>query len=52
MYDVKADKGNIEWDGRNFGNKDVPAGTYFYILKATGKDKKAYEQKGTISLYR
>ncbi len=52
MYDVIAEKGNIEWDGKNFGKKDVPAGTYFYILKAKGKDMKDYEQKGTISLYR
>jgi gliding motility-associated-like protein len=52
MYDVVAEKGNVEWDGKNFGNKDVPAGTYFYILKAKGKDLKDYEQKGTISLYR
>jgi len=52
MYGVKADKGNIEWDGKNLGNKDVPAGTYFYILKAKGKDLKDYEQKGTINLYR
>jgi gliding motility-associated-like protein len=52
MYDVIAEKGNIEWDGKNFGKKDVPAGTYFYILKAKGKDLKDYEQKGTISLYR
>jgi len=52
MYDVKAEKGNIEWDGKNFSKKDVPAGTYFYMLKAKGKDLKDYEQKGTISLYR
>jgi gliding motility-associated-like protein len=52
MYDVTTDKGNINWDGKNFSNKDVPAGTYFYILKAKGKDEKEFEQKGTISLYR
>lgn len=52
MYDVTAEQGNIEWDGKNFGKKDVPAGTYFFILKAKGKDLVDYEQKGTISLYR
>jgi gliding motility-associated-like protein len=52
MYDVTSDKGNINWDGKNFANKDVPPGTYFYILKAKGKDNKDFEQKGTISLYR
>jgi gliding motility-associated-like protein len=53
MYDIPTtDKGNIEWDGKNLSNKDVPAGTYFYIMKAKGKDAKDFEQKGTISLYR
>jgi gliding motility-associated-like protein len=53
MFDVpKTDKGNIEWDGKNLSNKDVPAGTYFYIMKATGKDLKEFEQKGTINVYR
>lgn len=61
MYDVTAEKGNIEWDGKNFGKKDVPAGTYFYILTAKGKDGKEtwtdkdgkeIPQKGTISIYR
>jgi gliding motility-associated-like protein len=52
MYDVTTEQGNINWDGKNFSNKDVPVGTYFYILKAKGKDGKDYEQKGTISLYR
>ena len=52
MYDVTSDKGNIAWDGKTFGNKDVPAGTYFYILKAKGKDLKDYEYTGTVSLFR
>lgn len=52
MYDVTSDKGNIAWDGKNFGNKDVPAGTYFYIIKAKGKDLKDYEYKGTVTLFR
>jgi gliding motility-associated-like protein len=52
MYDVTSDKGNIAWDGKNLFNKDVPAGTYFYIIKGTGKDKKDYEFKGTVSLFR
>ncbi|HWY11570.1 MAG TPA: gliding motility-associated C-terminal domain-containing protein [Bacteroidia bacterium] len=61
MYDVTSDKGNISWDGKNFSNKDVPAGTYFYILTAEGKDGKTtwtddkgkeIKQTGTISLYR
>jgi gliding motility-associated-like protein len=52
MYDVTSDKGNIAWDGKTFGKKDAPVGTYFYIIKATGKDGTAFEQKGTVSLYR
>ncbi len=61
MYDVKAEKGNISWDGKNFSGKDVPAGTYFYILSAEGKDAKTawvdekgkeIKQQGTISLFR
>jgi gliding motility-associated-like protein len=52
MYDVNSDKGNIAWDGKNLFNKDVPDGTYFYIIKGKGKDLKDYEFKGTVSLYR
>jgi gliding motility-associated-like protein len=52
MYDCTSDKGNISWDGKNLSNKDVPAGTYFYMIKAKGKDEKDYEYQGTISLFR
>jgi gliding motility-associated-like protein len=52
MYDVTSDKGNIAWDGKTFGNKETPAGTYFYILKATGKDGTTFERHGALSLYR
>lgn len=52
MYDVKSESGNVSWDGKNFGGKEVPVGTYFYILKAKGGDGKDYEDKGSISLYR
>ncbi len=61
MYDVTSEKGNISWDGKNFSGKDVPAGTYFYILSAEGKDGKTawldekgqeIKQQGTISLFR
>lgn len=52
MYDVSSDKGNISWDGKNLQNKEVPDGTYFYIIKGKGKDLKEYEFKGTVSLYR
>jgi gliding motility-associated-like protein len=52
MYDVTSSTGNIGWDGKNLSGKEVPVGTYFYILTATGKEGTTYEQKGTVSLYR
>ncbi len=61
MYDVKSETGNISWDGKNLGGKEVPEGTYFYIIKATGKDGKTeflndkgekIPEQGTVSLYR
>jgi hypothetical protein len=32
--------------------KELPVGTYFYVIKATGKDETTYEKKGNVSLYR
>ncbi|GIV26633.1 MAG: hypothetical protein KatS3mg027_0447 [Bacteroidia bacterium] len=52
MYEVKTDKGNIQWDGKTMGGKDAPTGTYYYIIKAKGLDEKEYEQKGFITLLR
>jgi gliding motility-associated-like protein len=52
MHDVTSETGNIGWDGKNLAGKDVPVGTYFYIITTEGKDGAATEQKGTISLYR
>jgi flagellar hook assembly protein FlgD len=58
---VKSETGNISWDGKNLGGKEVPEGTYFYIIKATGKDGKTeflndkgekIPEQGTVSLYR
>jgi len=52
MYNVTTDKGNIQWDGKTKGGKDAPAGTYFYTIKAKGKDDKTYEKQGYITLIR
>jgi gliding motility-associated-like protein len=52
VYDLVSDKGNVAWDGKNQSGKDAAEGTYFYIIKATGKDGQSYDKKGTVSLYR
>jgi gliding motility-associated-like protein len=44
--------GNVLWDGKNQMGQECSEGTYFYILKAKGKDGKDYDQKGNISLLR
>jgi gliding motility-associated-like protein len=52
MYDITTDKGQIGWDGKTLFGKEAPSGTYFYILKATGKDGTSYDKQGTVNLYR
>jgi gliding motility-associated-like protein len=52
VYESTSSTGNIAWDGTGMSGKDLPAGTYFYIIKATGKDGMAYEKKGNVSIYR
>jgi gliding motility-associated-like protein len=52
VYESNSTTGNIEWDGKSSAGKELPAGTYFYIIKATGKDDKTYDQKGNVSIYR
>ncbi len=52
VFEMTSDKGNIEWDGINLYGKEAANGTYFYVIKATGKDSKDYTEKGTVSLYR
>lgn len=39
------------WDGTNKG-KEVPEGTYFFIIKAIGLDDVVWNKKGSISLIR
>ncbi len=52
VYEMENSSGNVEWDGKNQYGKESAEGTYFYIMTATGKDGKAYDTKGTISLFR
>ena len=50
IYNSKSETGNIVWDGKNKSGKIVDDGTYFYMLKATGSDGKAYNQNGTVTV--
>jgi gliding motility-associated-like protein len=52
VYEVTSDTGNFAWDGKNQFGKDCSDGTYFYIIKATGKDGQPYDLKGNVSLFR
>ncbi len=52
VYESTSTTGNIAWDGKNMAGKELPVGTYFYVIKATGKDETTYEKKGNVSLYR
>lgn len=52
VYEVTSDTGNFAWDGKAQTGKECPAGVYFYVIKAEGKDAQEYEQKGNVSLFR
>ncbi len=40
------------WDGRTYSGSEVPAGTYFYVIEATGLDHQQYQLEGTLQLNR
>ena len=40
------------WDGNMSSGEAAPDGTYFYKMKAYGRDNKIYTQQGSISLFR
>jgi len=52
VYELKTEKGQLAWDGKNMYGKEVPDGSYFYIIKATGADGVSYDQKGHVTLVR
>jgi gliding motility-associated-like protein len=39
------------WNGRK-GSRDLPMGTYAYIIRATQSNGRQLEEKGTITLIR
>lgn len=39
------------WDGK-YNGKFVPAGAYYYVIKATGSDGKKYNKSGDINIVR
>ncbi len=52
VYEVSSETGNFAWDGKAQTGKECAAGTYFYIIKAKGKDAQEYDLKGNVSLFR
>jgi flagellar hook assembly protein FlgD len=52
VYEVTSGSGNIEWNGNNQAGQECSEGTYYYTIKATGKDGTSYDEKGTITLVR
>ncbi len=52
VYELTSDTGNFAWNGKNQLGKDCAEGTYFYIIKASGKDGQEYDAKGNVSLFR
>ncbi|MBI2270512.1 MAG: gliding motility-associated C-terminal domain-containing protein [Bacteroidetes bacterium] len=42
----------VNWDGRTMAGKEVPDGTYYYLVKAYGYDNKVYGYKGFLTLVR
>jgi gliding motility-associated-like protein len=52
VYELSSETGNFAWDGKNQSGKDCASGTYFYIIKAEGKDGQEFNEKGNVSLFR
>jgi gliding motility-associated-like protein len=52
VFTQDSSTGNIAWDGKTPYDEEASDGTYFYVIRATGKDGQNYQQKGTISLIR
>ena len=50
LYEFTGPKAS--WDGLTPSGKEVPEGTYFYFVKATGFDDTKIEKQGTVNLFR
>jgi len=42
----------LGWDGKYSSGNDVPEGTYFYVIFATGFGQKKHQQGGTVTIIR
>jgi gliding motility-associated-like protein len=52
VFENTSSTGNILWDGKNQYGKEAAAGTYFYVITASGADGQEYNYKGTLSIFR
>ena len=50
LYEYAGPKAS--WDGHSPSGNEVPAGTYYYFVKAKGFDGKELEKNGTVNLFR
>jgi len=50
LYEFSGPKAS--WDGSTPSGAEVPEGTYFYFVKATGFDGQEIEKNGTVNLFR
>ena len=51
MVIYEASNPDFRWDG-TYKDVPVPEGVYVYLLKATGKNGRQYQRKGTITVLR
>ena len=41
-----------QWNGISLNGLEVPEGVYFYVLNAAGEDGSAFQEKGSVSLFK
>jgi gliding motility-associated-like protein len=52
VWQNNSDFAKVGWDGKTLSGKELPQGSYIYQFSGTGKNNKAFKQKGTLSLIR